>query len=138
MNQKKHISASIFVFSKWSRKKYAIFVSLGKLIKIGVLKADVCQKALLKRLISLGHIAEIKEYFGEDETALNTSADDSFQFTLSWLGLSIFPAFNLVSNTISKKGNPLRIILFSEYRVCFLPSVKNRLFFVHNLNLTNN
>jgi len=43
-----------FVFSKWSRKKYAIFASLGKLIKIGNLSTIYCQKALLKSTITSG------------------------------------------------------------------------------------
>lgn len=36
------------VFSKWSRKKFAIFASLGKLVKIGRVSADICDKALQK------------------------------------------------------------------------------------------
>lgn len=128
MNQQKYISPNIFVFSKWSRKEYAIFASLGKLIKIGVLKADLCQKALLKGIVDLGNIAEFEEYFDEDESALNITDHESLQFILSSLGLSVFQAFNLASVTISKKVNPLRTILFSDYKVCFLLKVRNRFF----------
>jgi hypothetical protein len=129
LNQQKFISPSIIVFSKWSRKAYAVFASLGRLIKIGVLKADICQKALLKGLVNLGNIVKIEEDFEEDETALDTSVHDSLQFILSFLGLSVFQIINLTTIKISKKENPLRTILFSEYKVCFLQIVINRLFF---------
>jgi hypothetical protein len=38
----------VIVFSQWSRKNYAIFASLGKLIKIGRVSADISQLALQK------------------------------------------------------------------------------------------
>ena len=131
MNQQKYISTKIFVFSKWSRKEYAIFASLGKLIKIGVLKADICQKALLKGLVDLGKIAKIIEDFDEDECDLDITNHDSLQFMLSSPGLSIFHVTNLAAIKISKKKNPLRTIIFNEYKVCFLPSVRNGLFLLH-------
>lgn len=137
MNQQKYITTNIFVFSKWSRKEYAIFASLGKLIKIGVLKADICQKALLKGIVELGKIAEFKEDVDEDENALDITDHDSLQFILSVLGLSVFSIFNLTSVTISKKVKPLRTILFREYKVCFLLSVRNRLFFIRQLEFLN-
>ena len=137
MNQQKSISPCIFVFSKWSRKKYAIFASLGKLIKIGVLKAEICQKALLKGLVDLAYFANIKGDFDEDENDLNIKDHDSLQCILSSLGLPVFPAFNLTSNTISKKANPFRTELHSEYKVCFLLSVRNRFFFRYNRNFAN-
>jgi len=128
MNQQKSILPRIFVFSKWSRKKYAIFSSLGKLIKIGVLKADICQKALLKGLVDLAYFANIKGDLDEDEKDLNIKDHDSLQFILTSLGLSIFQTFNLTSITIPKKVSPFITILYSEYQVCFLPSVRNRFF----------
>ena len=83
MNQRQYISPDIFVFSKWSRKEYAIFASLGKLIKIGVLKADICQKALLKRLVELKKIALLKEKIEEDENDLNIPDHDCLQSIFS-------------------------------------------------------
>lgn len=129
MNQGKYISPDIFVFSKWSRKDYAIFASLGKLIKIGVLKADISQKALLKGLVELKKIALITESFDEDETDLNITDHDFLQFAFSFFGLSSLSILNLASAKVSKEENPFKIISHSEYKVCFLQSVKNRLFF---------
>ena len=119
MNQGKYISPDIFVFSKWSRKEYAVFASLGKLIKIGVLKADISQKALLKGLVDLKDIAKITENFDEDETALNIADNNFMQFTFSFFCLSFFSIFNLASVTVSTKENPFKIISHSEYKVCF-------------------
>jgi hypothetical protein len=135
MNQQTYISPSIFVFSKWSRKEYAIFASLGKLIKIGVLKADICQKALLKGLVDLNNNVGIKEDCEEDETELSSPDQNSLQLILSSLGLSVLQSYNLVSSTTSEKVNPLRNILYSQYKVCFLLNVRNRLFFSTQINL---
>lgn len=128
MNQGKYISPDIFVFSKWSRKEYAIFASLGKLIKIGVLKADICQKALLKRLVELKKIALLKEKIEEDENDLNIPDHDCLQSIFSLFGLSSFSIFNLSSISLSKEGNPSKNISQNDYKVCFLPCVENRLF----------
>ena len=128
MNQGKYISPDIFVFSKWSRKEYAVFASLGKLIKIGVLKADISQKALLKGLVDLKDIAKITENFDEDETALNIADHDFLQFAFSSLGLSIFQTINLATIKKSKKVNPLKTILFNQYKVRFLLNVRSGLF----------
>ncbi len=129
MNQQKFISPNIFVFSKWSRKEYAIFASLGKLIKIGVLKADICQKALLKGIVDLGIFTKIKEDPDEDDRGLNIEDPDFFQLILSSLGLSIFQAQILISLKTFKKGNPFRTILFNGYKVCFLQSKKQTFLF---------
>ncbi|GAF04456.1 hypothetical protein [Saccharicrinis fermentans] len=43
--QKKH---NIVVFSRWSRKGYAVFSSLKQVVKIAHLSIDLCDLALLK------------------------------------------------------------------------------------------
>lgn len=119
MNQQNNISPGVFVFSKWSRKAYAVFASLGKQIKIGVLKAEICQKALLKGLVDLSQIVKLEADFDEDETALDTSVHDAMQFLLSSLGLSVFLTSKLITQTISKKDNPLRIKLLKNLKSAF-------------------
>lgn len=110
MLQQKYISPDIIVFSKWSRKEYAIFASLGKLIKIGVLKADICQKALLKGLVDLINIAKTTENSDEDEIDLNIADHHFLQLTFSFLGLFFFSVFNLVTISVSKEEeNHLKI-----------------------------
>jgi hypothetical protein len=50
----------IIVFTQWSRKNYAIFASLGKLIKIGQVSADICKLALKKTSAGSILITDIK------------------------------------------------------------------------------
>jgi len=129
MNQQKYISPDIFVFSKWSRKEYAVFASLGKLIKIGVLKADICQKALLKKLVDLKKIANLSEDFEEDESDLNIADYNSLQFMLSSLGLSIFQTTNLATIKKSKEVNPLKKYYSANIKSVFTKCNK-RAFFI--------
>ena len=39
---------NVIVFSQWSRKSYAVFASLGKVIKIARVSGDISDKALIK------------------------------------------------------------------------------------------
>jgi hypothetical protein len=39
----------LIVFSQWSRKSFAIFASLGKIIKIGRVSVDISDKSLVKK-----------------------------------------------------------------------------------------
>ena len=48
MKHLSHKSKYSIVFSKWSRKNYAIFASLHKVIKIARLSVDVCMSSLSK------------------------------------------------------------------------------------------
>jgi hypothetical protein len=49
-----HISKKQIVFSQWSRKRYAIFASLGKVVKIARVSVDICNKALKKSITVSG------------------------------------------------------------------------------------
>jgi len=129
MNQGRYISPDIFVFSKWSRKEYAVFASLGKLIKIGVLKADICQKALLKKLVDLKKIAKFTENLEEDDTALNIADYNSLQFILSSLGLSILQTSNLATIKKSKEVSPLKKYYSANIKSVFTKCNK-RAFFI--------
>lgn len=42
------IKKDVIVFSRWSRKNYAIFASLKRVVNIGCLTIDLCKTALLK------------------------------------------------------------------------------------------
>jgi hypothetical protein len=48
MQERKSYSKTKIYFSRWSRKSYAIFTSLGKDVKISRLSVDMCGKSLLK------------------------------------------------------------------------------------------
>ena len=70
MLKKFKISGPYIVFSKWSRKNYAIFSSLKKMIKIGRLSIEICDKALLKP----GTINNLIFFKGAEEIS-NTETD---------------------------------------------------------------
>ena len=63
MRKKNPITTSAYVFLKWSRKGYAIFASLKKIINIGRLTVDLCCTAQLKNqnLINLLTVDEFEE-----------------------------------------------------------------------------
>jgi hypothetical protein len=48
MNKKNYILHKTRWFRQWSRKAYAIFLSIGKVVHIGHLKAIIAVKSLLK------------------------------------------------------------------------------------------
>ena len=52
MFRKNKIPVTLVVFYRWSRKGYAVFASLGKVIKIAPQKVDIC-KQLLKNNYNL-------------------------------------------------------------------------------------
>ncbi len=108
MNQQKYISPKLIVFSKWSRKNYAVFSSLGKQVKIGVLKARICQKTLLKGLVDIISISKNTEDFEEEESNLNTADTNYLQFAFSTFGLLFLLFFNLASINSSRENRTLK------------------------------
>lgn len=48
MYQKKQKYTDIVIFSQWSRKSYAVFASLKKVVRIACLSIDICQSSLMK------------------------------------------------------------------------------------------
>jgi hypothetical protein len=44
----KQVFSDVVVFSQWSRKSYAVFASLKKVVSIGHLSIDICKSSLLK------------------------------------------------------------------------------------------
>ncbi|MGL4781658.1 MAG: hypothetical protein ACRCXN_12645 [Bacteroidales bacterium] len=51
MRSKKHILHSSIRFRRWTRKRYATFCSLGKVISIGHLRCGIAEQSLLKQYI---------------------------------------------------------------------------------------
>jgi hypothetical protein len=48
MLRNEHNNKNVLVFSQWSRKTYAIFASLKRVVNIAHLNIDLCESALLK------------------------------------------------------------------------------------------
>ncbi len=78
------ISQKSLVFSKWSRKNYAIFASLKRVVKIARLSVDICSSSLKKNassiLVILNNIVEeIKPEEDELEFEPLTIESSAFQ-----------------------------------------------------------
>ncbi len=87
MKFNKKISLKSLVFSKWSRKNYAIFASLKKVVKIARLSVDICASSLKKNassiIVILNNIAEeIKPEEDELELELLTIESPAFRAAL--------------------------------------------------------
>lgn len=83
--KQKHIDT--VVFSKWSRKSYAVFASLKKVVRIACLSIDICQSSLMKvpaavRLLSMLGISDIE----------NEDTDINEEFDSLLLSLAVMPA----------------------------------------------
>ena len=100
MQKSKNIQKQILVFSKWSRKGFAVFASLGKVVKIGQLNVEICKQAIKK------NINLLEAFFVIENEKLKTSADDFVDLLFSELLLQ-----NLLTAQITelKKGNLYKI-----------------------------
>ncbi len=50
MKNERNSSITYLIFSQWSRKNYAIFASLRKVVKISSLSVDICNSSLRKNI----------------------------------------------------------------------------------------
>lgn len=73
MNKQTHFTARVIRFRRWSRARYAVFVSLSCAVTIGVLAVSVSDKSQLKSnaFISVNHL------FGSDENTERESTEVS-------------------------------------------------------------
>jgi len=75
MNQQQHIQRNSLIFARWSRKNFAIFASLGKVVKITRLTVEICDASLRKSVnllpLFLHDLKLIEDQNDELETELN-------------------------------------------------------------------
>jgi hypothetical protein len=74
MLQSRMANTNILVFSKWSRKSYAIFASLHKVVVIAQLSVDLCRASLLKNQVAISLLNWSNN--GEEEKADDIVPDD--------------------------------------------------------------
>ena len=53
MKKNKQIQNNVVIFSQWSRKSYAVFATLKRVISIAHLSIDLCHSALLKGIFAV-------------------------------------------------------------------------------------
>ena len=83
------ISNKLAVFSKWSRKNYAIFASLTKVVKIARLSIDICDLSLKKALSTV--------FLNKQEVNDESEYDDAFEIETSIQESLVFLVFQPTS-----------------------------------------
>lgn len=80
---------NIIVFSKWSRKNYAIFASLHKVVNIVRLSVDICKSALSKNqsVIHLLNQGTSEDISGNDYREKDALFSEWFMVLLLELGI---------------------------------------------------
>ena len=107
MLQYKQIFSNVVVFSQWSRKSYAAFASLNKVVSIGHLSIDICKSSLLKNatLIRLLNLF-ISDESDADEYDVNELLENSSLFLAEMPIISakndIYIQEKLISNNLRK------------------------------------
>lgn len=109
----------VIVFSQWSRKSYAVFASLGKMIKIGQVSADISDRSLAKTTSlnrALNHILSLKKNIAEllEELRQSEGVPDPLIATLGLFLRSLVPF-----TSVQKEAKPARLVLYNSQNPCF-------------------
>ncbi len=75
MKKKPGISKKNLVFSQWSRKNYAVFASLGKVVTIAHVSVDICNCSLKKNFAN-SEIIRLANNFGNSFKDIINELDD--------------------------------------------------------------
>ena len=83
MKQNRTIRNQQIVFSRWSRKSYAIFCSLGKTVKIARLSIDICRMAMMKSAV----LKELQQLFASPKNHQDDATEQEPQplTLLQWM-----------------------------------------------------
>ena len=104
MKQNRTIRNQHIVFSRWSRKSYAIFCSLGKTVKIARLSIDICRMAMMKSAV----LQEMQQLFASPKNHQNDTTEQEPQ------PLPLLQWMLLVPANQTMETNPAgRIILYN-------------------------
>ncbi|MBX2844275.1 MAG: hypothetical protein KTR26_21085, partial [Flammeovirgaceae bacterium] len=127
MKSKNLISPACVVFSRWTRKSYAVFASLNKVINISRLAVEICVTSFCKIPSVLRFTNQETQKEG-DFTALDLD-EESSAFSL-WL-IELFVSAGLIKIDFSFSGNVINIIFIQSpyFAVCNIWAL---LFFIEN------
>lgn len=85
MNSQIATKNNTLVFSKWSRKNYAIFASLSKVVKIARVSVDICISSLTKNKSILRFLKQ------ENQLLISElDAEEKNQLNSDWLSILLF------------------------------------------------
>jgi len=131
MRSGKHIARTIITFHQWKGKGYAVFASLGKLVRIGKLSTAISQNVCVKNTSQpTAFLNWLNNILPEDDEEYLKLPDDGL---LSQLPMGVQPALlTIIKN--EKEGQPLlaayRIFHFL-IEVRFLLQAGNGLFYCY-------
>jgi hypothetical protein len=108
------------VFSQWSRKSYAVFASLGKVIKIAQVSGDISDKALIKKTSfthSLNDIVCLKKELKElwEELRQAEGIPDALVTQLTLL-----MNYSMMVTSVPTEGEHVRPIRLKNQSPCFM------------------
>ena len=97
MQKSSNIKPKQVIFSKWSRMGFAVFASLGKVVKIAHLKVEICNQAIQKNLNLLS------DFFENAHEKIIQEFDESIELLLAqWFdGLMIVQNEKEISNKVN-------------------------------------
>lgn len=96
MFQTNPIHTDTIVFSQWSRKSYAVFASLKKVVRIARLSIDICLSSLLNVPAVICLLSLLVNSAEEDD---NTAIDE--QYVNLQLSLAVMPLISTHKETYS-------------------------------------
>jgi len=105
MFRKHKIYKRSIVFSKWSGKNYAIFASLGKLIKIARLAVDICVQSLKKNhsIPDFPGIDDIEDITNNSDRDCDANPQPGLELQLTIINTSQINAAMAVKQELYKK-----------------------------------
>ena len=105
MREKYNISRKNLVFSQWSGKKYAAFASLGRVVVIAHVSADICN-ASLKKNTSIAGFSKVCGYLQNMGDEISNNLQNLLDIGIDvWLNAIAF---------IKQKNHLLNIVAQSE------------------------
>lgn len=75
MKSLKYITRTSFTFLKWERKGYAVFASLGRLIRIGKLSISISQNFISKNEVKTGLLSPNQDTSDENPAGKESVSD---------------------------------------------------------------
>lgn len=132
MSTKADIQQSKLRFTKWSRKSYAAFLTIGKEVTIGFLAIQLCLRLGLKSVAnSLSQIVTLFTKTEEEELPdENSTLLCGFSILLILSGLQPQPNFDVSSERFKSAE-----VFFSQCDLSFLFSSLTKIFFSLSLEL---
>ncbi|WP_163707285.1 hypothetical protein [Mangrovibacterium lignilyticum] len=118
MNPGKHSARTVFTFHQWKGKGYAVFASLGKLVRIGKLSATVSQNFFAKNMNQPEAFMSWLSGSGSEED------DEAFRDPLSLEQLALLAGVQLPQIAVAKHLNKEQLLPAAYWISYFLIEVR--------------